>query len=251
MRFRRGLALMTFLAAVLVAGATQAATTTTTPVPRKLTHHQGPRARGIDVSEWESPVKGRQSVDFGAVRNAGYTFAITRVSYGAHYMDGAFDSYFPAIRKHHLVRGVYQFFLPDQDSIEQANVFCNKVKKIKTGDLPPILDVEVPGPNMGSSIPKWSILVRARLGVKPLIYTAPGLWDGFGVTLPKGHDHLWVADYGPSRPAMPNGWRSWVMWQFTDHQNVPGVGPCDANVFNGTVEDLKSYVGLAPNQPIP
>lgn len=246
MKWTRVLALTLFALAPFAASATYAANPTPGASVRKHTHHGGPRARGIDVSEWESPIQGRRTCDFGQVKRAGYSFAIARVSYGQFHEDQSFSAYYAAIKRHGLVRGAYQYFRPNQDAAAQANLFCRKVGRILPGDLPPMLDVEEMGGVSSSflahQIRTWASIVRARLGIKPMIYTAPGLWNGYGVNF--GSLDLWVADYGPSTPVLPNGWSSWVIFQYTDKENVPGVGPCDANVFHGTVLDLRNYVGL-------
>ncbi len=57
---------------------------------------------------------------------------------------------------------------------------------------------------------------------------------------------LWVADYGPSCPLLPNGWSSWTMWQYSD-----GNGSLDHDVFNGTLAQLQALAGAAaPTYPI-
>lgn len=47
-----------------------------------------------------------------------------------------------------------------------------------------------------------------------------------------------VADYTldpNARPACPSPWASYVSIQFSDKYDVPGIGPCDANVWLGEV----------------
>lgn len=57
---------------------------------------------------------------------------------------------------------------------------------------------------------------------------------------------LWLAKWG-IKPTLPIGWRKWTLWQYTDGKNgkkpysVEGVGPCDRNKFNGTLEELKDF----------
>ena len=62
-----------------------------------------------------------------------------------------------------------------------------------------------------------------------------------------GAGHLcWLAQYGPTAVVPPN-WATWTLWQYTDgavgpepHQ-VPGIGRCDRDRFNGTESELKSF----------
>ena len=74
--------------------------------------------------------------------------------------------------------------------------------------------------------------VQARTGKQTVIYTAPGLWSGFGVPQSFGSDSLWVADYmgctpsGSCCPAMPSGWSSFVAWQWSiDGRGARHLGP--------------------------
>lgn len=46
---------------------------------------------------------------------------------------------------------------------------------------------------------------------------------------------------------LPKGWNKWVLWQYTNGQmgpephSVRGIGPCDRNKFNGTLEELRNF----------
>src|ERR671939_326401 len=71
------------------------------------------RARGIDVSEYQG------AIDWGRVRASGISFAIARVSDGVHHPDRDFARNWHGMKAHGLVRGVYQFFRPDQSAIAQ------------------------------------------------------------------------------------------------------------------------------------
>jgi lysozyme len=49
---------------------------------------------------------------------------------------------------------------------------------------------------------------------------------------------------GFSVGTVPSVWHNWTFWQYTDAGKVSGVsGKVDGNRFNGTVDDLKSFVG--------
>ena len=59
---------------------------------------------------------------------------------------------------------------------------------------------------------------------------------------------FWRADYGASPPVPPT-WPTWTMWQYTDGavgpqpHDVPGVGRCDRDKFNGTEQQLRKLWG--------
>ena len=86
----------------------------------------------------------------------------------------------------------------------------------------------------------------------------PGLYGGSNVTELLGRNRetalsfcwLWLAEYGPT-PRIPPVWDRWTMWQYTDGQvgpephTVNGIGACDRDQFNGTIEELQKLWGYA------
>jgi lysozyme len=197
----------------------------------------GPTVAGVDVSEWQG------GVNWGAVASAGYGFAIARISDGAYHIDGEFGANWPGIKNAGMVRGAYQFYEAGQDPTAQANVVIQSVGQLGPGDLPVTMDLESGDgvPSVGE-IQTWVNVVVQGTGKNPMIYTSPGYWDSyFGgqfASLP-----LWVADWGPSCPDTPNGWGNWQFWQWADSGNVPGIGNCDQDVFNGSPTDLGQVAG--------
>lgn len=61
---------------------------------------------------------------------------------------------------------------------------------------------------------------------------------------------LWVAKYSSEQPKIPAAWETFTLWQYTDgnagsqpHQ-VPGIGRCDRDKFNGDLDSLKRLWGV-------
>lgn len=50
---------------------------------------------------------------------------------------------------------------------------------------------------------------------------------------------LWLARYGVRATLAPAPWKNWTLWQWTESGKVPGIGNCDENYFNGTLDQLK------------
>ncbi len=46
-----------------------------------------------------------------------------------------------APKENKIMRGAYHYYRPNENSIEQANLFIKTVK-LQKGDLPPVLDIE-------------------------------------------------------------------------------------------------------------
>lgn len=65
---------------------------------------------------------------------------------------------------------------------------------------------------------------------------------------------LWAPRYksGGEPPHLPPPWSDWRAWQWTDGgqtgdpYSCPGVGPCDANVFNGDRAALQAWIAGQP-----
>jgi GH25 family lysozyme M1 (1,4-beta-N-acetylmuramidase) len=201
----------------------------------------GPTLQGIDVSKWQGVI------DWDQVAAAGIEFAFIRVSDGTGTYDSQFQRNWSEARRVGIIRGVYQFFRPNQDPIAQANLLINEIGgAMAPGDLPPVIDVEVGGGMSKSQViarmGDWLDRVETALGVTPIIYTSPGVWDNYVNSTAFANYPLWVAHYYVSCPRMPDGWTDWEFHQYTDSGQVAGIGgsSVDRNVFNGTLADLQA-----------
>lgn len=63
---------------------------------------------------------------------------------GGDHGDDTFKDNFEQARRHGFIRGAYHFFTPRTDALKQADFFIRTVK-LDSGDLPPVLDVELTG----------------------------------------------------------------------------------------------------------
>jgi GH25 family lysozyme M1 (1,4-beta-N-acetylmuramidase) len=133
------------------------------------------------------------------------------------------------------------------DAISEADVYLATVGTLTPGDLLPVLDVESPFTGLTANrlrtwVRVWLKRVRARLGVKPMIYTNATSWGATGDTreFAKARYPLWVAQWGVSKPSVPAGnWagRGYSVWQYTSSGTVPGI--------SGRVDLDRLRVGLA------
>jgi lysozyme len=133
------------------------------------------------------------------------------------------------------------------DAISEAEVYLLTVGSLSQGDLLPVLDVESPFTGLTANrLRTWIRVfvkrVRARLGVKPMIYTNATSWGATGDTreFAKARYPLWVAQWGVSKPSVPAGnWagRGYSVWQYTSSGTVPGI--------SGRVDLDRLRVGLA------
>ena len=199
--------------------------------------------QGVDVSVYQG------AFDWNAQKAAGVVWGYARIGDGLG-GDSEFAPNWSNMKAAGVLRGAYQFFEPGDDETAQANLMIQAVGTLGDGDLPCMIDVEVTGSQSGATIASkvatWISLVKAGTGKAPIIYTGPYFWDDNVGSTSFSATPLWVADYGPSCPLIPNGWSDWTMWQYSD-----GKGSLDHDVFNGTLAQLQALAAApAPTYPI-
>lgn len=203
----------------------------------------GPRARGIDVSYYQG------TIDWAQVAGAGISFGITRVSDGLTFQDPQFRRNWDTMKARGLVRGVYQFFRPGQDPVQQADALLAQIDAaggFGPGDLPPVCDLEVrdgrTAAQINAATAAWLARIEARTGLHGLIYTSPGFWNPLGAPSYEETNDLWVAHWGVNTPLVPNSWREWTFWQTSATGRVAGIaGDVDTDLYHGDRDDLRAY----------
>ena len=135
--------------------------------------------------------------------------------------------------------GSYHFFSTITSPTLQANFFLN-CSHFRSGDFPPVLDVE-PMPSqikkMGGTgvmfdrIRTWMNIVHRRTGVRPILYVSQTFVNRYLSLAPdiKKNYNVWIARYGEYKPDV-----RLVYWQLCPDGRVRGIrGFVDINVFNG------------------
>jgi lysozyme len=203
---------------------------------------------GVDVSHFNG------SINWGAVKSSGRSFAIASVGDGL-YQDPNFAANWSGMKSAGLIRGAYQFFRFNDDPVAQANIMVQMVQKLGPGDLPAMIDVEYPREGLPSDSPanrcskihQWVNAVQNGTGRAPIIYTSASMWDPFVSCSDFAGSSLWVAEYGVSCPNIPSAWSKWSLWQ-RGQAVVAGIpeppGGADVDIFNGTLNDLNALAGI-------
>ncbi|MEW6505665.1 MAG: glycoside hydrolase family 25 protein [Chloroflexota bacterium] len=237
------------------------------------------RALGVDVSHWND------FVDFETLSAAGVSFAVVKISQGSQLRDGRRIQHASAARRAGLLTGGYHWCDPTHDPDRQVENFLRASEDVDldfcavdveqhwrdweewtsrkiTRILPPAL------------ISRSARLVSegiARRTAKPvLIYTRTTFVQTYAAPMLEwlAEWDLWLAQYPYPRgrltldwstlrrehlpqafnPALPPRSATWRMWQFSgDRFVLPGAGgqPLDLNWFNGSLNDLRIWCGLA------
>ena len=156
-----------------------------------------------------------------------------RALYGDAHVDGAWyggarraDLHAAGIR----FLGIYQYLVSGQSGTAQAQAFHNLVGPIRNGEVF-VADFEEGSKSM---LTAWYNEMIALYGAAITNH----LWTYTGLNFGRSAGVLpvqWLADYSSTEPSSPH-----TLWQFTYSFNVPGVGTCDCNRYNGTINQLAS-----------
>lgn len=192
--------------------------------------------------------------DFEAARQDGIVGVIHKATQGTKFRDPAYIGNGTRARAAELWWGAYHFGVAG-DGAAQADYFLEFVRPDKRTLL--VLDYE---PNK-SPITTMS-LYQAEAFVKRIKEKTgrwPGLYSGHLIKEELGNRpphsifaqcFLWLAQYSKAPTNIPPTWRTWTLWQYTDGADgfgpyhVDGVGFCDRDKFNGSLNGLRRLWGI-------
>jgi lysozyme len=197
----------------------------------------------IDVSHWQT------RIDFKKVAEAGIIGVIGKATQGQTGVDRSYSGHKKKALDAGLLWGAYHFGT-GSDGVDQAEHLLDTVKDTKDTLL--VLDFEhLPkgsrGRSMGLTEARAFVThINEVTGRFPGFYSGNDIKEALGATSDPllAQCWFWLAQYART-PVVPQTWSTWTFWQYTDgnfgHQphDVPGVGPCDRDTFNGTEENLK------------
>ena len=203
-----------------------------------LNHHQD-KVIGIDVSEYQDKIDWQQ---LGFVDKHPINFVFVRATVGDDRVDSKFEKYWTSADKK-FIRGAYHYYRPNENSIDQANLFIKTVK-LEKGDFPPVLDIEKLPKNQSIDslkvgLKRWLDRVEAHYGVKPIIYSGDKYFTNF-LESEFSEYVFWIAHYNFFENEINPKWQ---IWQFTEKAKIVGIrGNVDLNIFNGDINDLKEIL---------
>lgn len=188
---------------------------------------------GIDVSKWQG------TVDFNAVKNAGYHFVMIRI-YNGYSIDPNFETYYRDAVAAGLGVGVYYYSYAT--SVEAAQADANTVLGILNGrplNYPIVIDMEdnmqLAGlTNQNRTDIAWAFCntITAN-GYQAGLYANTYWLDHYFENSQLANMNLWIARWTQS----PSIWHGYTgkgnifMWQYTSDGSVPGIsGRVDLNL---------------------
>ena len=197
------------------------------------------------------------AVDWRAAKAAGIEGVIHKATEGLTYLDPLYATNKTNATEAGLMWGAYHFGT-GADGVLEAEHFLDAVQP----DSQTLVVLDFEANPQGASM----TLEEARAFVTHVhdsIGRWPGFYAGFYLKQLLGSNQdpvlancwLWLSQYGP-RPIVPLNWSSWTMWQYTDGghgpppHEVPGIGLCDRDIFNGDLEQLQQlWTSSVPSPP--
>jgi len=204
---------------------------------RVLENHKG-KVIGIDVSEFQ----GKIDWEDVEILDEKYPvqFVFIRATAGNDRVDRQFKKNWEGAKENKMMRGAYHYYRPNENSIEQADLFIKTVK-LQKGDLPPVLDIEKLPKNQSLDslkvgLKRWLIKVEKHYQVRPIIYSGERYYTDF--LKEEFSEYLfWIANYNFYREKIED---DWLFWQFTEKASLPGIKHrVDVNIYNGDIEQLQ------------
>jgi lysozyme len=202
-----------------------------------LDKHEG-KSIGIDVSEYQGKISWLEVDTLESKYPIDFVFI--RATVGEDRLDRQFKNNWLGAKKNKLLRGAYHYYRPNENSLDQAELFIKTVSLSK-GDLPPVLDIEKLPKNQSIErlkvgLKRWLKKVEEHYQVKPIIYTGESYYEDF--LKEEFSDYLfWIANYNFYREEIDE---EWLFWQFTEKASVNGIkGNVDVNIYNGDLQQLQ------------
>jgi lysozyme len=193
------------------------------------------------------------NIDLTKAHAAGIVGVIHKATQGTTMTDNMYQQNRQKAQAAGLLWGAYHFASAG-DGAAQADFFLSKTNPDDKTLL--VLDFE---PNGNSTM----TLAQAKAFVTRIQQVTgkfPGFYSGSLIKQQLGGKpadpllsqcFLWLAQYGPAPTNIPATWPTWTMWQYTDGNmgpqphSVDGIGNCDRDQFNGSLEALQQLWGVA------
>lgn len=191
----------------------------------------------IDISSW------KQDMEHKKVADAGVKVAICRTTVNQVEADIAYAYHTQEFEKVGIDVPGYMFPQFQHDVVFQVKCYLAMWNE---GLIPPIVDLE------RTNDCRYDVVARKTTAILkgieamsrrvPIVYTRA---EWFNTVISpyvswQGEYPLWVAHYtDEAEPDLPEGWDSYVLWQYSKRGRVPGIrSSVDFNRLGGTMDDL-------------
>jgi len=189
---------------------------------------------GIDISQYQN------QINWPTLSKSPHPikFVIARATMGLDGYDTQFDYNWENLQHYPYVRGAYHYYRPNENGYQQFQHFASKVQ-LKSGDLPPILDIERRG-HLGLAMLRIGVLnwlqsAEKAYKKKPIVYTGRNFYERYLKGYIENYP-IWIASYTDEPDSTTVVWQ---FHQFSDNLTIKGIStPVDGNHFNGNMRAL-------------
>lgn len=186
---------------------------------------------GIDVSHHQGDINFEEAVKM-TENGDSLEFVYIKATEGTDFCDQNFDKNAEGFAAYKMRYGFYHYYLPHESAEAQALYFCETIKAYNM-KLKPVVDIEVieqaSNKELVDSLTHFLNRVEEILTYRPLIYTYTSFYEDYLMGTKLDKELYWLAAYTSKNPYIEN--KNVVMWQFTDHATVNGIGTAvDLNV---------------------
>ena len=193
------------------------------------------------------------NVDFVKAKQSGIVGVIHKATQGIGMTDNKYQTNRQNAQAAGLLWGAYHFGT-SADGAAQADFFLSKANADAQTLL--VLDYE-PNGNLTMTLDQAKAFVSR---INEVTGRFPGLYSGSLIKDQLGGKpadpilsqcFLWLAQYANAPTNIPQTWPTWTLWQYTDGvagpqpHSVDGIGSCDRDQFNGTLDQLNKLWGVA------
>lgn len=199
---------------------------------------------GIDVSHYQNDINKIDWLEVSKNTNPKISFAYLRSTMGKNGIDSAFTYNFKETKKNNIKRGIYHYFRPNENGLEQFQNFHKNNSEL--GDLPPVIDIEkrceLGGKKLKSELTIFLKKIEETYGIKPIIYTPQKFYNIYFLFDFQEYE-FWIArQHGITK--YPNNNKTHkepilfdnrcpIMWQYSGTGNINGInGFVDLNIAN-------------------
>lgn len=190
--------------------------------------------------------------DLARAKADGILGVIHKATQGFRFVDPMYARNRQKAQQIGLLWGAYHFGVGG-DGVVQADHFIDTVNPGPQDIL--VLDFEPnpQGSNMSLDEAKEFVAhIYTRIDRWPGLYSGHYIKELLGNSIDEtlGNCWFWLAQYGPTA-IVPVNWSTWTVWQYTDGamgpepHTVDGIGRCDRDKFNGDLDELKTFWGVA------
>jgi lysozyme len=190
---------------------------------------RGYKSVGLDISHHQGEIDWDlllQKKGFDTIID----FVYCKVTEGSDHLDTQWERNREYLNKHGISNGAYHYFNPKSPPRPQADYFLS-VYKIRSIDLPPVLDVEDEGfsdEDLRAKVLIWCETIKKATGIKPIIYTSLSFYETKFRGKMDGYQ-FWIAAYSREPQFMTD--KEVLHWQFSESGRLPGItGTVDLNV---------------------